>query len=63
MALESGENQMAQKYPTLAELRADLDARAIMAKLVMDALRRNDISDCGAAQKAMREAFPAKIGA
>lgn len=47
------------KYPTLAELRADLDARAVMAKLVMEAFRRNDTLGCAAAQKAMREAFPA----
>lgn len=43
---------------TLPELRAELDARAIMAKLVMDAMRRNDLEGCAQAQAAMREAFP-----
>lgn len=45
--------------PTLQELRAELDARAIMAKLIMDAMRRGDLEACERAQAAMRETFTA----
>jgi hypothetical protein len=40
---------------TLAQYRAELDARAAMTKPIMDAWRRGDIAACEAAQKSMRE--------
>ena len=45
---------------TLAELRADLDARRPYAKAVMEAFRRNDIAGCAEAQRIMREKFADK---
>lgn len=39
---------------TLAEFRAELDARKAMAAPIMDAMRRGDIKACGDAQAAMR---------
>jgi hypothetical protein len=42
---------------TVAELRAILDARAPYAKAIAYAMKRGDLDSCGAAQKAMREAF------
>lgn len=43
---------------TLQQLRAELDARAIMARLIGDAMRRGDLEGCAKAQADMREAFP-----
>jgi hypothetical protein len=43
---------------TLAQYRAELDARKVMTKPIMDALRRGDLEACGAAQAAMRKRFP-----
>jgi hypothetical protein len=45
--------------PTLQELRTELDARAIMARLIMDAMRRGDLEGCERAQAEMRQAFTA----
>jgi hypothetical protein len=42
---------------TVLELKAEIAARAEMAKAVMDAVKRNDLEACAAAQKAMREKF------
>jgi hypothetical protein len=42
---------------TLAQFRAELDARKALAAPIMDAFRRSDIEACGAAQAAMRKRF------
>lgn len=42
---------------TLAQYRAELDARKAMAAKVMDAVRRGDMKACEAAQSAMRATF------
>ncbi len=47
-----------KRHVTLAEFRAKLDARAAMAKPIMDAFRRNDLAAVAATQKAMRSKFP-----
>ncbi len=51
----------AEREITLAQYRAELDARRPYAKAVMDAFRRNDIAECGKAQRIMREKFSASI--
>jgi|GEM_PF-4706587 len=43
---------------TAAELRALLDARAVYARRVFDAMMRGDHDGCAAAQAEMRRAFP-----
>lgn len=45
---------------TLQQLRAELDARAVMARLIGDAMRRGDLEACAKAQADMRETFPTK---
>jgi hypothetical protein len=42
---------------TAVELRAEIEARRPYAIAIKEALLRNDISGCEAAQKAMREVF------
>lgn len=42
---------------TLAEFKAEIAARAAMAKPIMDAVRRNDMRACADAQAAMRARF------
>lgn len=42
---------------TLAEFRAELDARKAAARPIMDAFRRGDLEACGKAQASMRERF------
>ena len=44
---------------TLVQFRAELDAKAAMARRVMDAVRKGDLKACEAAQKAMRKAATA----
>jgi hypothetical protein len=46
---------------TVAQVRAELDARRPYAKAVMDAFRRNDMAGCEEAQRAMREKFGADL--
>ena len=43
---------------TLAQFRAELNARAAMTKPIMDAVRRGDLKACETAQAAMRKRFP-----
>ena len=42
---------------TLAQFRAELDARQAAAMPIMDAFRRGDLKACGEAQAAMRAQF------
>ena len=42
---------------TLAQFRAELDARKPYTAAIMDAFRRNDIEACGAAQAVMCKRF------
>jgi hypothetical protein len=42
---------------TLAEFRAEIEARKAAAAPIMDALRRNDITGCAAAQATFRKQF------
>ena len=42
---------------TLAQFRAEMDARKAMAAPIMAALRKGDLAACEKAQKAMRKAF------
>jgi hypothetical protein len=43
---------------TLAQFRADIDARKAAAQPIADAWRAGDIAACEAAQKQMRKQFP-----
>lgn len=43
---------------TLAQYRAELDARRPYTKAIMDAVRSGNIAAIGKAQTAMRERFP-----
>jgi hypothetical protein len=47
----------ADRAAVLAQFRADLDARAAMAKPIMTAWRRGDLDACEQAQTAMRRRF------
>lgn len=40
---------------TLAQFRAEVDARKVLAKPIADAWRRGDLAACAKAQAAMRE--------
>ena len=51
------EDASGKRRVTLAEFRAELDARKAMALPIADAVRRGDHDGCAAAQAAMREAF------
>ena len=42
---------------TLEQFRAELAARAAMARPIMAAVKRGDLEGCGQAQAAMREKF------
>jgi hypothetical protein len=42
---------------TLAQFRAELDARRAAAKPIMDALLRNDLAGCAQAQASFRAKF------
>ena len=42
---------------TLAQYRAELDARAVYAKRIMEAVRAGDMKACANAQSAMRAKF------
>lgn len=46
-----------KRHVTLAQFRAELDARAAMAKPIMSAMRRGDLAACETAQDAMRKRF------
>lgn len=46
-----------KRIVTLAEYRAELDARAKAAKPIGDALRAGDLTACAKAQAAMRAKF------
>jgi hypothetical protein len=52
------EDSKGRRRVTLAEFRADLDARKAAASLVMGAIRCGDIDGCTKAQAAMRAKFP-----
>jgi hypothetical protein len=43
---------------TLAQFRAEIDARKAAAAPIMDAWRRGDLKACEVAQAAMRKRFP-----
>ena len=45
---------------TLAQFRAEIDARKAMAEPIMDAVRRGDLAGATAAQEAMRKAVCVK---
>ena len=45
---------------TLAQYRAELEARRKMTAPIMAAFRRGDLKACGEAQAAMRKAFGAQ---
>lgn len=51
------EDANGKRRVTLAQYRAELDARKAMAKPIMEAWRRGDIEACGKAQTAMRARF------
>ena len=51
------EDASGKRRVTLAQFRAELDARKAMAAPIMDAFRRNDMAACAKAQTAMREKF------
>ena len=42
---------------TLAQFRAEIEARKVAAKPIMDAFRRGDLKGCGDAQESMRRQF------
>ena len=52
------EDSRGRRQITLAEYRADLDARHAMAQPIAAALRSGDLDACAKAQAAMRNAFP-----
>jgi hypothetical protein len=46
-----------KRHVTLAQFRAEVDARAAAAAPIMNAWRRGDLKACGQAQATMRKRF------
>lgn len=51
------EDEHGKRTVTLAQFRAELDAKVALARPIMEALKRGDIEACGNAQNAMRVAL------